>query len=462
MEILFIAYDNESHISYFPIGIGYLASVLRAKGHTVTIYNQDVYHYPEDHLVNFLERNHFDLVGIGVVGGYYQYRKLLKISQAIKRVRRRPFFVIGGHGPSAEPEFFLRRTQADAVVVGEGEIILANLVDAIENKTSLAAVRGVAYWEGEGVKINAREEVIKDIDSIPMPAWDLFPMDHYTLMRYPGIKAWERSFQVCGSRGCPFSCTFCYRMDPGYRRRSTESIIEELRRLKEAYHVTVFDFNDELFMYGENRTISFCEDLLRENLNIRFACQGRLNYASSKVLKLMKKAGCFFIGYGVESLEQDALKRMNKSLTVRQIITGVENTINEGIQPGLYVMWGNIGENAESLHKTVDFLIKYSTGAQLRTIRPVTPYPGSSLYYYAVEKGLLEGPADFYENKHLNSDLLAVNFTDLSDAEFHRLLFEANKRLVEDFYEKQKRYQIDVMHKLYFEKNSTFRGFRQT
>ena len=134
MEILFIAYDNESHISYFPIGIGYLASVLRAKGHTVTIYNQDVYHYPEDHLVNFLERNHFDLVGIGVVGGYYQYRKLLKISQAIKRVRRRPFFVIGGHGPSAEPEFFLRRTQADAVVVGEGEIILANLVDAIENK----------------------------------------------------------------------------------------------------------------------------------------------------------------------------------------------------------------------------------------------------------------------------------------------------------------------------------------
>ena len=80
------------------------------------------------------------------------------------------------------------------------------------------------------------------------------------------------------------------------------------------------------------------------------------------------------------------------------------------------------------LQKGVDFLLKYDDHAQLRTIRPVTPYPGSPLYYYAIEKGLLKDCADFYENKHTNSDLLSVNFTGLSNKEFHHLLFEAGYR----------------------------------
>ena len=86
MKILFIAYDNESYLTSFPLGIGYLAAMLRQKGCEVSIYNQDVYHYPEEHLSAYLTHNHFDLVGVGVIGGYYQYRKLLKISEAINSV----------------------------------------------------------------------------------------------------------------------------------------------------------------------------------------------------------------------------------------------------------------------------------------------------------------------------------------------------------------------------------------
>ena len=110
----------------------------------------------------------------------------------------------------------------------------------------------------------------------------------------------------------------------------------------------------------------------------------------------------------------------------------------------------------------MDFLLKYDDHSQLRTIRPVTPYPGSPLYYYAIEKGLLKDCADFYENKHINSDLLSVNFTELSDDEFHRLLFEANKTLLENYYKYQLEKSIDVSEKLYFEKDESFRGFRQT
>jgi anaerobic magnesium-protoporphyrin IX monomethyl ester cyclase len=463
MKVLFIAYDNESFLTSFPLGVAYLAAVLRNKGCEVSIYPQDVYHLPEEHLVNYLKNNHFDLVGVGVIGGYYQYRKLLKISAAIQSIPDRGFlYVLGGHGPSPEPEFFLRQTGADAVVMGEGEVVMSNLVNALEAGDSLAKVKGIAYQDGDQVMINQREELIKDVDALPWPAWDLFRMDYYTMMRDPGIRPTERCHMVFTGRGCPFTCNFCYRMDPGFRPRSAENVIEEMKILQRDYHVNFFEFQDDLFMISEKRVLDFCEKLLRANLGVRFICNGRLNYATREVLRTMKKAGCTFINYGIEALDDQVLENMRKKLTVEQIIKGVENTIAEGLHPGLNVIWGNIGDNAATLRKGVDFIIKYSTYAQLRSIRPVTPYPGSPLYYYAIEKGLIEGPEDFYERKHINSDLFTVNFTEHSDEECYQLLYEANKNLVNDYIDHQKQSYMAQLHKLYVEKDTSFRGFRQT
>ena len=116
----------------------------------------------------------------------------------------------------------------------------------------------------------------------------------------------------------------------------------------------------------------------------------------------------------------------------------------------------------ESLKKGVDFLLKYDDCSQLRTIRPVTPYPGSSLYYYSLEKGLLKDCEDFYENKHVNSDLLSANFTNLTDDEFHKELYNANKRLLNNYYEVQTKLALEASRKLYINHDSSFRGFRQT
>jgi anaerobic magnesium-protoporphyrin IX monomethyl ester cyclase len=104
MKVLLVVYDNDSHISYFPLGTAYIASVCRSAGHEVTIYNQDVFHWPESHLVDLLHREHFDVIGLGAVGGYYQYKKLIKISEAINSVTNRPFYVLGGHCPSPQTE----------------------------------------------------------------------------------------------------------------------------------------------------------------------------------------------------------------------------------------------------------------------------------------------------------------------------------------------------------------------
>ncbi len=463
MKICLVVYDNDSYIHWFPQGIAYLASVLRNAGHEITIYSQDVYHHPDSHLTEYLTKNSFDVVGVGVIGGYYQYHKLLSISDAINRVPDRPFYVIGGHGPSPEPEYFIKKTRADAVVIGEGEISTQNLMTALESGTDLEDVNGIAFKDSEGkCVITERQPLIEDLDSIPFPAYDLFNMDYYSLMRQPHIRNSDRCLPILSSRGCPYRCNFCYRMDEGIRLRSPENVVEEMRLLNEKYRINFFTFGDELMMISAKRIKDLCQAFNESGIDMRWSCNGRLNFAKPDILKLMKDSGCVFINYGIECMDDRCLKLMNKNLNVVQIEEGIQNTLATGISPGFNIIWGNIGEDEKTLEKGVQFLLKYDDHAQLRTIRPVTPYPGSDLYYYAIEKGLLKDAEDFYENKHTNSDLLAVNFTPHSDEDFHRLLFEANRRLLENYYDHLKKRMIETARSLYLEHDDSFRGFRQS
>ena len=462
MRILLVIYDNGSFINFFPMGMAHIASVLLREGYEVEVYSQDQFHYPDKHLTAYLNKRVFDVVCVSVIAGYYQYWKLLKLSEAINKSRNRPFYVIGGHGPSPEPEYFLRKTKADVAVIGEGELTVVELFEAIQTKKSFKKIKGIAFREGQKVTVNPRRPLIKDIDIIDFPAYKLFPVNFYKLMRFhPHITNTDFVLPILSGRGCTFRCNFCYRLDKGHRARSPERIVEEIKFLKREYGITYFAFSDELLMTSIERIVGLCESFIKARLKIKWSCAGRLNYAKPNVLKIMKDAGCVVIYYGVEALDDTVLKNMKKGLRVKQIIKGIETTLDAGITPGNNIIWGNIGDNKKTLNKGVEFLLKYDDGAQLRTIRPVTPYPGSPLYYYAIEKGLLRDCKDFYENKHVNSDLLAVNFTNMSDEEFHRCLLEANKKLITNYYQKKMFSSIQQTEVLYLKRDASFRGYRQ-
>lgn len=462
MRILLVVYDNDSYIHWFPQGLAYIGAILLKNGYEVEVYNQDKNHYSDEHLTEYLNKNKYDIVGVSVIAGYYQYRKLLRISDAINKSKQRPSYIIGGHGPSPEPEFFLKKTQADVAIIGEGDETIVELLEAISTKRNLTHVRGIAFREGDKVVINERRALIRDIDSIPFPSYKLFPIDYYRLGRMPHATNADFVMPVLSGRGCTFECNFCYRLDAGFRPRCNESIIEEIQLLKRDYGITYIVFSDELLMSSISRTVSLCEDLIRAKLNIKWECNGRLNYAKPDVLKLMKESGCVFINYGIEAMDNQVLKDMKKGLTTEQITKGIEATFAAGISSGFNIIFGNIGDNQKTLNKGVEFLLKYDDGAQMRTIRPVTPYPGSPLYYYAIEKGLMEDCEDFYENKHTNSDLLAINFTEMSDDEFHRCLLDANTKLLTNYFNKKLLRAIKQSEKLYLERDSNFRGFRQS
>ena len=444
----------------FPSGLGYIAAVLQKEGYDVEIFSQDKFHWPEQYLTEYLNKNRYDFVGVGVIAGYYQYRKLLKISEAINRSKNRPFYIIGGHGPSPVPEYFLKKTTADAAILGEGELTIIELLEAVANNEPLEKVKGIAFNNGEKTIITEKRPLIKNVDSIPFPAFDLFPIPYYSLRRAPHTSYNDFTMDVITGRGCTFTCNFCYRLDEGFRPRNVENIIEEINLLRKKYGITYVVFQDELLMSSITRTEKICEGFIKANLNIKWNCNGRLNYAKTKLLRLMKKAGCVFINYGIESMDDQVLKNMKKGLTTQQITKGISRTIDAGISPGLNIIFGNIGDNRNTLNKGVELLLGYDNGAQLRTIRPVTPYPGSPLYYYAIEKGLLKDCEDFYEKKHTNSDLLTVNFTELSDDEFYECLLEANTRLLKNYHQKKLTSSLEQTKNLYNNKDAGFRGFR--
>jgi radical SAM superfamily enzyme YgiQ (UPF0313 family) len=462
MKILLIVYDNDSYVSWFPQGIAYIASACKNAGHQVEIYNQDVYHWPESHLENHINSGSYDVVGISACGGYYQYQKLLKISKAISNTKNKPFYIIGGHLAAPEPEYFLKITNADAIILGEGEITIIELLEYISDSEKLKQVKGIAFSDSNEVVITDKRPLIEDIDTISWPAYDMFPIDHYAMLRMPNIKGSERCLPVLSGRGCTFECNFCYRMDKGFRPRSAESIVEEIKYLKTEYSIFYIAFSDELLMSSKERTIELCEYFLKSDISVRWECNGRLNYATNDVLELMKRAGCVFINYGIESLDDNALKIMKKGLTEKIIVEGIENTLKSGISPGLNVIFGNISETKQILKKGLDFLLKYNDFSQMRTIRPVCPYPGSPLYDIAIEKGLLKDCDDFYTQKHFNSDLLTVNFTDMTDKEFHEELFNANKILLDKYFDHKKKEAIDAARSIYIEGDTSFRGFRQS
>jgi len=465
MRVLLVVYDNDSYIHHPPIALTYIASALRNAGHEVSIYSQDLYHYPESHLADYLTHNQFDVVGLSLVAGYYPYQKLIKISQAINAVpvSKRPYYILGGHGPSPEPEYYLKVSGADCVVIGEGDITIVSLLDALEHKRDLQTVKGIAFFKNGYFIKTPPQPLIEDIDSIPFPAWDLFPMDYYALTRVGTFtKSSERIYEIISGKGCPFHCNFCYRIDEGYRAHSPDYLIEEIEHLKRGYYINFILFQDELSMSSIKRTEDVCHAFIRAKLGIKWGCNGRLNFAKPELLRLMKEAGCCFINYGIEAVDDEALRNMNKALTVKQINSGIEATLAEDIHPGFNIIWGNIGETKEVLRKDVEFLLKYDDQGQVRTIRPVTPYPGSPLYYRAIAEGKLRDCADFYENKHINQDLPSVQFTGLSNQDFSKALYEANTILLENYHKKQREYALETCRNLYLENNVSFRGFRQT
>jgi len=465
-KILFVVHDVYQDDNYFPSGIGYLAAVLKKNGSDVEIFSQDVFHFSNNELALFLKKKQFDIIGLGFLAARFR-ETVQELCKVISNNKGDAWFVLGGHGPSPIPEYILDNTNADIVAIGEAEDTIVELLKCKLNNGDLAKVNGIAYREDDIIHINERRKPIQNLDSIPFPYWDIFPMKEYvSCVSLYNMETQDKALDIITSRGCINACNFCYRMEKGIRYRSIKNVIEEIIELKERFGVTYLAIHDELFTYPKKKIFEFKDELEKNDIQIKYDCQARVDTFDDEIAECLKTSGCQVVSFGFESMDQNVLDLMKKNTTTEDNTRAMQIALKYHLGASLNFIWGNIGDTEESLRNDVDFIKKYNTYNNLRTVRPVTPFPGSELYNEAISQGLINGPEDFF-NKFKNSDLITLNFTDIPLEKCYQLLFEANKELILDHFLRtsgdliQAEAVISDFQDLYFGGNTKFRGARR-
>ncbi|KAA0016746.1 MAG: B12-binding domain-containing radical SAM protein, partial [Thermoplasmata archaeon] len=306
------------------------------------------------------------------------------IAEVAKRYNENVKIVMGGPHVTFLPErTFKECPYIDFIVRGEGEITFKKLIDALEKNKDPLNILGLSINLGDKVKNNPPRPLIKDVDTIPMPSYDLLPMEKYQVN---GV----RFGTVMTSRGCPFNCAFCsssLQFGKKWRGHSDSRVIEELKYLYEKYRIREMEFLDDTFTLNRKRAIRIAERIRKEGLDISWSGSSRVDIFTDELAQAMKKGGCHTIFFGIESGSQKTLDFIGKGITPEQSISAVKKAKRHEISAlGAFVI-GFPEETREDIEKTIKLSKK--VGVDFAQFTIATPYPGTRLWKYALAKKLI-------------------------------------------------------------------------
>jgi len=288
---------------------------------------------------------------------------------------------------------------ADFVLLGEGEETLLELVTAIRNgKDNFETINGLA-WKRKGLPVQtAARKVMKDLDRLPIPAWDLVDMESYR-------KVWMEhhgyfSLNISTTRGCPFKCNWCAKPIYGnrYNARSPQHVVRELKMLKERYRFDHIWMCDDIFGLRPGWVNEFADLIEQENLHFRFKIQSRADLLlQENYVKALARAGCENSWMGAESGSQKILDAMDKGTTVEQIASATRLLRQHGIRPSFFIQFGYPGETKEDIEMTIkmiNHLLPDSLGISVS-------YPLPGTIFYDRVKAQLKDKANWTDSDEL-------------------------------------------------------------
>ncbi|MCS7119308.1 MAG: radical SAM protein [Archaeoglobaceae archaeon] len=364
-----------------PLGLGYLASVLRERGFKVRIIDDLV----EKLSIQELIRKIKDSIIVGITSTTPTFKSALEYAKKIKKTLPNVFIILGGVHVTFQPEKTLENDFVDAVCIGEGEKTILDVAERIESEKNLKNIRGVYYKEEGRIRKNPLREFIENLDSIPFPAFDLMPLENYTLL---GKKL--EVFPMITSRGCPFACRYCSSslfMGHRFRARSVKNVVDEIEWLVDEFYARHIAFGDDTFTLNKRRVEEICKEIRKRGIEVTWSCSSRIDTINNDLLKMMKSAGCTAIYYGVESSSKRIIDYYKKRISIEKAVEVVKFTKKLKITTICSFIIGAPIETKNEMEETLKLAIKLDPDYAQFSI--LTPYPGTEIYEEAKEKGLL-------------------------------------------------------------------------
>lgn len=361
-----------------PLGLGYIASVIRDE-HDVRILDALNLDYTDEEVTDDIKKFDPDVVGITTTTpAIYEAYNVAKIA---KTINPDITTIVGGaHATFMAREVLEECPYLDIVVRGEGEETIQEVLHIVEKNKDLSMIRGITYRENGKIIETEDMPLIKDLDTIPFPSYDLLPELESNGVKY-GV--------MMTSRGCPFKCTFCSSSLLGQKRwrgRSADNVVEEIQFL-ESRGIKEIEFLDDTFTLNSQRVIDICDRIKEEKIDLSWSCSSRVNTIDKKMAEKMKEVRCHTIFFGVESGTDWVLKSIGKGISLEDAERSVQITKDLNMNSICSFILGMPEETIETINNTINFAIKLDPTFVQFSI--ATPYPGTELFDMAVKNGYL-------------------------------------------------------------------------
>lgn len=383
-----------------PLGLLYIAAALEKAGHEVKIIDNETEEMPLEELGRLAKDWQPEIIGISATT--VTFKKARETARHFKSILPQVPIIFGGPHLASFPKISLEFPEIDFVVVGEGEITIVELVSALTSQQNqgLENIKGLAFKKDDQIIQNPLRPEVANLDELPNPAWHLIDLKKY----HDVMSKKKRLATMMSSRGCPYNCLWCDpegRFGKMFRARSANNILDEIDYLYQK-GIREIIFYDDTFTVNRDRIVDFCHKLIAKKLDLVWECRTRVNLVDDDLLRLMKKAGCYRIRFGVESGNDEILRFIRKNITKEQVRNAFNWSHKNHIETFAYFMLGLPQETEKTVEETIDFSLEIKPDFVMYS--PTQVFNKSNdLFKWASERGYIA--PDYWQRIARGEDL---------------------------------------------------------
>ena len=419
---------------YAPLATLYAAAFIRKNGHEVSLFDTNLLDTPDD-IIPVLKTQKPDFLII--YDDSFNYLTKMCLTNMRKAAFRLAELgkdygctVIVNSSDSADHHKMYLENNTDFIIAGEGEVTLNELLKAlVENADTVETISGLVFNKNGGVHITGKRPVMKDLDTLPQPAWDLIDVEPYR-------KIWVQahgyfSMNIATTRGCPFKCNWCAKPIYGnrYNSRSAQNVVDEIEFLLNAYHPNHFWMCDDIFGLKPKWVQEFRDIVQAKGLSFKYKIQSRVDLiVKNDTIDALAESGLDIAWVGAESGSQKILDAMDKGTKIEQIYEATKLLKEKGIKVAFFLQFGYLGETKEDIQKTIDLVLDLMPDEI--GISVSYPLPGTK-FYENVKHGMKE------KQNWTDSNDLTLMFRSTFSSDYYKKLH----RYVHAVYRKEKGYK---------------------